>query len=245
MLKSIVSAQRVTSHLTTFDKWVRLGTRQRLTHTNFVPQDFGCPKLVRPGFMWDLASAGEKVEQFLEAVDDENHIKIVQEVCEAFRKQVTPKLHLLPKQIIHGDANYTNMLLTSGSHANEHDFGFIDFGDLNYTCRVFEIAISLMYIFNMSQDSDCGRSRIAGYFFAGYHSVNPLCDEEIQLLPVLIASRFCQSLVYGTFYNKYLCPDNEYIMETSKNGWKNFKAFWELPKEEMLKLWLNGLKQLQ
>ena len=188
--------------------------------------------------MWDLASAGEKVEQFLEAVDNDHHIKLVQEVCEGFRKQVTPKLHLLPKQIIHGDANYRNILMTSGSHANEQDFGFIDFGDLNYTCRVFEIAVSLMYIFNMSQDSICGRSRIAGHFFAGYHSVNPLSDEEIQLLPVLIASRFCQSLVYGAFYNKYLCPDNEYIMESSKNGWKNFKAFWELPKEEMLKLWL-------
>ena len=230
----------MTSHLTASQG--TLGTSQCLTHTtfrNFVPQDFGCPKLVRPGFMWDLASVGEKVEQFLEAVYNNHHIEMVQEVCEAFRKQIKPKLHLLPKQIIHGDANYTNFLMTSGSHATEQDFGFIDFSDVNYTCRVFEIAVSLMYIFNLSQDSSCDSgSRKAGHFFAGYHSVNPFCDEEIQLLPVLIASRFCHSLVYGAFYNKYLYPDNEYIMETSKEGWKNFKTFLELPKEDMLKMWL-------
>ena len=150
----------------------------------------------------------------------------------------SPKLHVLPKQIIHGDANYSNILLSSGCDASKPQFGFIDFADLHYTCRVFEIAVSLMYIFNIPCDLSGGRSRTAGHFLAGYHSVNPLSDTEFELLPVLVASRFCQSLLIGAFSCKYLCPDNTYVMETSNNGWKNFEMFWKLSKDEVLKTWL-------
>ncbi|KAJ7388106.1 hypothetical protein OS493_039790 [Desmophyllum pertusum] len=95
-----------------------------------------------------------------------------------------------------------------------------------------------MYILNVKDYLSCGRTRTAGYFFAGYHSVNPLSDEEMDLLHVLVASRFCQSLVFGAYRSKYLDPGNEYILETARNGWKNLEAFWKLPKEELLKMWL-------
>lgn len=169
-------------------------------------------------------------------MDDHQHIELVREVCQSFREKVEPKLHLLPKQIIHGDANYNNILLTPNSNELIHDFGFIDFADIDHSCRVFDIAISLMHIFNVTQDLCCGRSQMAEHFFAGYHSVNPLSNDEIELLPVLIASRFCQSLVFGAFTYKHIDPGNNYIIRTSRNGWKNFHAFWKLPREEMLKI---------
>lgn len=189
--------------------------------------------------MWDLSNVVNTVGQLLDAaVSDQNRTKIVREVCESFRKEVAPKLHLLPKQIIHADANHTNIIVTPDSN-----FGFIDFGDLNYSCRIFELAISLMYILNIGDDLSCGSTRMAGHFFAGYYSVNPLSDEELELLHVLVAARFCQSLVFGAYTNKYLDPDNEYLMETARNGWKNLEAFWKLPKEEVLKTWLEISKK--
>lgn len=172
---------------------------------------------------------------------------MIQEVCESFRKNVTPKMHLLPKQVIHGDANYTNMLLVQRSGNNDNlaaDFGFIDFSDINYSCRVFDLAISLTYCLNHPNALNCEESRMAaGHFFAGYYSVNPLSNEEIEFLPVLIASRFCQTLVYGAFTNTYLDPGNSYLMETSTHGWKNFEAFWKTPKDEVLKMWLQLTNQ--
>ncbi|XP_074633199.1 hydroxylysine kinase-like [Acropora palmata] len=215
-----------------FDAGVALG---RLDHDL---KKLGCLKFDRTGFMWDLATVGEQIEPLLDAIDDKQHVEMVKEVCETFRSEVSPKLHLLPKQIIHGDANYTNILLASGCDASKPQFGFIDFADLHYTCRVFEIAVSLMYIFNIPCDLSCGRSRTAGHFLAGYHSVNPLSDTEFELLPVLVASRFCQLLLIGAFSCKYLCPDNTYVMETSNNGWKNFEMFWKLSKDEVMKTWL-------
>ena len=185
--------------------------------------------------MWDLMAA-DKVEQFCDVVNDQQRIKMIREVCASFSEEVVPKLHLLPKQFIHGDANYGNIIVTP-----DNNFGFIDFGDFNYTCRVFELAISLMYILNVNQNGvlSYGRTRMAGHFFAGYQSINPLSDEELQLLHVLVSSRFCQTLVLGAYTNRNLDPDNEYVMETTiNNGWKNFEAFWALPKQEMLKTWL-------
>ena len=183
--------------------------------------------------MWDLSDVVTTVGQFLEAaVTDQNRTKLVREVCESFRNEVAPKLHLLPKQTIHADANYTNIIVTPDS-----SFGFIDFGDLNCSCRIFELAISLMYILNTADDFSCGTIRTAGHFFAGYYSVNPLTEEELELLHVLVAARFCQSLVIGAYSNKYLDPENEYLLESARHGWKNLEAFWKLPKEEVLKTW--------
>ena len=117
------------------------------------------------------------------------------------------------------------MILALHSDSLGHNFGFIDFGDINYIYLVFDVATSLMYILYHPHKLSCGRSRMAGYFLVGYHSVNPLSDEKRELLLVLMASRFCQSLVYATFTNKHVDSDNEYIMETSRKGWKNFKEF--------------------
>ena len=183
--------------------------------------------------MWGLSDVVTTVGHFLEAaVTDQNRTKIVREVCESFKKEAAPKLHLLPKQTIHADASHTNIIVTPDS-----SFGFIDFGHINYSCRIFELAISLMYLMNNADDLVGGISRMAGHFFAGYYSVNPLTDEELELLHVLVAARFCQSLVFGAYCSKYVDPNNEYLLETARNGWKNLEAFWKLPKEKLLKTW--------
>jgi len=204
-------------------------------------KEFGCSRLDRPGFLWDMSCVGDTVEQFLEAVSEIHYAEIARDVCESFRKEVSPKLHLLPKQFIHGDLKPHNILLIPVENNNVvQEIGFIDFGFLNYGCRIFDVAISLMQILNVAVDLDFsgGRTRMAGHFLAGYHSVNPLTNEEIELLPVLIASRYCQSLVYGAYTKKALNPGEECIMDlTARSNWKNFEAFWKLPREETLQMW--------
>jgi len=188
-----------------------------------------------------MSCVGDTVEQFLEVVSGNHYVQMVRDICESFRKEVTPKRHLLPKQFIHGDLNHNNILLIPTEKSNTvPDFGFIDFGFLSYSCRIFNVAISLMHILNVAADRElsCGRTRMAGHFLAGYQSVNPLSSEEIKLLPLLIASRFCQSIIFVTYTNKTLNPDNEDIMDlTTRSGWRNLETFWKLPEEEVLKTW--------
>ncbi|KAJ7388105.1 hypothetical protein OS493_039789 [Desmophyllum pertusum] len=66
-----------------------------------------------------------RLDQDLMAVDDKHHVRMVREVCESFRQEVAPKLHLLPKHIIHGDASYSNIVVTP-----EKEIGLIDFGEM-------------------------------------------------------------------------------------------------------------------
>ena len=208
----------------------------------FVSQDFECPRFNRPGFVWDMSCAGDAVEKFLEVVSEHHYVEMVREICKCFRKEVSPKLHILPKQFIHGDLNHGNIIMAPEGNGNLrlHGVGFIDFGFLNYSCRIFDAAIFLMHIFNVPPDRDlrCGRTRMAGHFLAGYNSVSPLSREEIELLPVLIASKFCQSLVYMAHANKETNPDNENIMDlTTRSGWRNLETFWKLPREGILGTW--------
>ena len=209
-----------------------------LTLLIFVSQEFRCSNLDRgPEFLWDMSRAGEEVEQFLEAVSENHRIEMVKEICQTFRKEISAKLHLLPKQFIHGDLNHGNILVFPSENGNlAHGVGFIDFGFLNYSCRVFDVAVAVMHILNVAVDRElsCGRVRMARYFLAGYHSVNPLSMEEIKLLPTLVATRFCQSLVYCTYLVR---PDDEKELTRIRNCWRNLEVFWKLPKEEILNIW--------
>ena len=62
---------------------------------------------------------------------------MVREVCEAFRKNVKPKLHLLPKQIIAGDPNSTNLVFASrNKHFSQYSVQDIAFIDLAWTLKL-------------------------------------------------------------------------------------------------------------
>ena len=99
-----------------------------------------------------MSCVGDTVEQFLEAVSEIHYVEIAQHVCESFRKEVSPTLHLLPKQFIHGDLKPHNILLIPVENNNVvHEIGFIDFGFLNYSCRIFDVSISLMQILNVAR----------------------------------------------------------------------------------------------
>ena len=133
-------------------------------------QEVDLPRFDRPGFLCDLSCVGHTVEHFMEVVRGNHNREIVREVCDRFRKEVIPNMHLLPKQIIHGDANDTNVIVDD----QEKIRGFIDFGDIMHNCRVFELAISLMYVINVGVGECPERIKMAGYTFAGYRSGNPL-----------------------------------------------------------------------
>ena len=91
----------------------------------------------RPDLSWDLSRVDEKIEPCLEAVTDPHRVEMVREVCEAFRKNVKPKLHPLPKQIIAGDPNYTNLVFAfRNKHFSQYSVQDIAFIDLAWTLKL-------------------------------------------------------------------------------------------------------------
>lgn len=81
---------------------------------------------------------------------------------------------------IHGDFNEQNILVGKKPGKTEYTvIGFIDFGDTQYSCLVFEIALALTYMLLTSGDIATG-----GYFLAGYKTIRLIPENEMKVLKV-------------------------------------------------------------
>jgi Ser/Thr protein kinase RdoA (MazF antagonist) len=84
-------------------------------------------------------------------------------------------------QLIHGDCNSSNVLLSNG-----HVSGFIDFDHLPVGQRVYDLAYYLVHrLRELISSGDRGRRSTAflsavGRYAAGYHAANPLSEAERQ-----------------------------------------------------------------
>ena len=91
--------------------------------------------------------------------------------------------------------------------------GLIDFGDMVYSCTVFEPAIAAAYLMLEKEDPVAAAAAVA----AGYHAALPLTEQEIGLLPALIAIRLCISVALAA-YQQAQEPDNPYLTVSEAAG---------------------------
>ena len=78
---------------------------------------------------------------------------------------------------------------------------------------------------------------VGGHVMAGYQTVRSLTDLELDVLPILVAARWTQSLVMGEqAYNQD--PTNEYVLATAQaGGWETFQNFWTKPRSDLMAMW--------
>ena len=161
--------------------------------------------------------------------------KLVEDILNVFSSKVLVNVSSLEKQVIHGDWNEHNIIVSQDERGEHFLSGFIDIADVHYSYRVFDLGVAMAYMF-MLENIDFSTVEAAGHFFAGYQAVFPISEKELSLLPEIMAARFCQSLVFGTYTNKVLDPTNDYLLFTSKN-WKTLQDFWKVPKKTYVQTW--------
>jgi Ser/Thr protein kinase RdoA (MazF antagonist) len=116
------------------------------------------------------------------------------EVIERFSAETLPALQNLPHQVIHNDGHPGNLLVRGGRLA-----GILDFGDAVYSARVCDLAVSATYLV---EDSPRPWPEVDD-LVAGFRAEVPLLDEELALLPMLMAAR----TVMRTLINQALQRD--------------------------------------
>ena len=149
--------------------------------------------------------------------------------------------------VIHGDFHDYNIIVkptTETSTAARHkEFfrnctielsGVLDFGDVDSSYLVFEIATCMAFLMG-SQKSHMEGVDVCGYLLAGYSHIVRLNDHERKALKVLVAGRYVQGLVMDT-YTLEINAGNEYI-ENSTETWEQLHEFWETPKEILFSKW--------
>ena len=161
--------------------------------------------------------------------------ELVKSVINLFKRFVKPRLDLLPKQCIHGDINGGNIIIRKTPDSEKLEVsGLIDFGDVNYSCRVFEIAIAAAYMMNVAEDDVI---KAGAYTVAGFHENCPLSQEESDVIFYCIQARLCQSGCFGT-ESSVMHPDNsEYLLFEARETWNVLETLAGITKETFDKMW--------
>ena len=171
--------------------------------------------------VWDLKQFKLNYK-YLECISNPKDRNLVDYYFLQFDQHVLPVAHKLRKGVIHNDGNDWNVLTKNGKVT-----GIIDFGDMCHSWLINEIAVALTYVM-MNKEYPL---KIAAHLIKGYHNINPLKEQELDILYYLVAGRLCTS-VCNSAYAKKQKPDSEYIIISEKSAW------------ELLRKWLtiNPLK---
>ncbi len=165
------------------------------------------PSLSHMSLEWDLINL-PRLNIHLPLIRSSERRRLIHYYMLQYRDRVLSNLSDLPKQIIHGDANPMNVLVQSNAIS-----GFIDFGDMSYNHRIFDLAIALAYLLMEQEDP----LEIASEFVGAYHQKNKLLQKELDVLYYLIAARICQSQLLGAKSRKDQ-PDNQYVSVDEQRG---------------------------
>lgn len=125
-----------------------------------------------------MLAAVPELENFVHVVD-ESRRGMVEDVIYKFKQQVLDHMDEFPQQMIHGDFNEQNIIVSKASGGEYKIAGVIDFGDSQYSCLLFEIAIALTYMMLITGEIESG-----GFFLAGYKMNRLIPENEMKVLKV-------------------------------------------------------------
>lgn len=173
-------AQRRTppSALQHYNAGVMLG---RLQHAL---ADFQHPA-ARHHIIWDMTHA-TAMRDLLPYISNSTLRQDLAHYIDRFEQQVMPVMSALPMQVIHNDFNAEN-ILTAEQDA-EQISGIIDFGDMVYAPRLFDVAIAASYQIDQDPLTDIS------HFLTGYATQQTLTEQEITLLYPAILMRMVMRL---------------------------------------------------
>ncbi len=169
-------------------------------------------------FKWNLTEAGW-VAEHLDIIDDTARKELLQEIVDQF-DMALPSLRDLPFQAIHNDVNDYNVLVTGQLNEPRAISGILDLGDMCTAPRICDLAIAGAYIV---LDHDQPEVALAA-LVEGYHTVNPLTPEELDLVWPLLRMRLAVSVVNSTL-TAVDNPDDPYVTISQAPAWRFLEAY--------------------
>lgn len=142
---------------------------------------------------------------------------VLLEVLDEFEARVTPALPRLRRQVLHSDLNRANVLVDPAEPARI--LGVIDFGDMAETAIVCDVAIAG----TSQRGPDMPIADAAGHMLRAYTALRPMPPEEIDLLPLLMATRAAMSIVLACWHS-HAQPGNPHY-DVSERAIRDSLAF--------------------
>lgn len=149
---------------------------------------------------WDLRHT-LTAREHLPLMDDPERRGLATDCLDRFEQQVMPVMDDLPQGVIHGDLNDYNILVDDNRIA-----GIIDFGDMAFSARVFDVAIAAAYAMFHTEDPVDAAAQV----FRGYTAESSLSRQELALGPDLIGARLAFSVIMSNLARRDR-PDDPYV----------------------------------
>jgi 4-aminobutyrate aminotransferase-like enzyme/Ser/Thr protein kinase RdoA (MazF antagonist) len=185
--------------------------------------DFTHPAMERR-LHWDLQHAQETINSYAQHIKSAEKRALVDQFLDRFVFEVVPHLPELRRSVIHSDGNDHNVIVSPDKKKPRHIVGLIDFGDMVYSCTAFEPAIAAAYAMLDKDDALAVAAAVVG----GYHAELPLTEQELSLLPTLIAIRLCISVALSA-YQQVQEPGNPYLSISERPAWDLLARLAEIP----------------
>ncbi len=184
-------------------------------------QDFEHPAAHRT-LKWDITRASW-IRDYFSHLDIPERRALVERFLAEFEATALPRLPALRASIIYNDANDYNILVAGDPRAREV-VSVIDFGDMLYTRTVCEVAIAAAYAMLGAPDPLSAAADVV----AGYHSVFPLAEAELEVLYPLICARLCVTVTNAAF-QRHAEPGNDYLLISERPAWDLLEKLAAIP----------------
>lgn len=166
---------------------------------------------------WDIKQA-HRLRPMLDAVDDTQLRRRLTHLLDQFDAEIAPRLKNLRAQIVHNDFNPHNLLVDAPQATRLT--GIIDFGDMVYTPLVCDLAVACSYQIAVPPQPMAHIEKM----IAGYASVLPLEEAELELLPDLMRLRHATTLTIAAWRARRYPENAAYIRRNGAASLRGLNA---------------------
>ncbi|MGN6304513.1 MAG: phosphotransferase [Mesorhizobium sp.] len=175
--------------------------------------------------LWDLKHTA-KLEERTQYIDDAAKRELVETILRRFRDNVKMVEPSLRHQVVHNDFNLHNVLVDQSDH--DKVSGILDFGDIVDAPLIYDVAVACSY-----QVPDTGDPlSLATEFLSAYHAVNPLSEEEIDLLFDLINTRNAMTVTITEWRSKLYPENSTYILRNNPRATLALERYTTISRDE-------------
>lgn len=178
------------------------------------------------GLEWDLRRGVEVAWSYERFLEDPRERRTIREALAGIEVGLEGVQGELRVGVIHGDANDHNWLVRDSEPASGV-CGLLDFGDIDRGWVLGEVAICAGYLMLEEADPVAACEEIV----AGYHSSDPIPEEELEFLFDLARLRLCVSVTVGAWQRSQE-PENEYLSVTTAPGLRLLRRLQRLDRGE-------------
>jgi 4-aminobutyrate aminotransferase-like enzyme/Ser/Thr protein kinase RdoA (MazF antagonist) len=165
--------------------------------------------------LWDLKRLPD-MRHNTAVIKEPGQRRKIEAVIDHFADHILPLLGDLRWQIIHNDANSSNVLVAEDDP--ERIAGIIDYGDMVHAPLICEVAIAAAGIFHHSDDPVSAICDVA----AGFDGVVPLEAEEVDLIYDLVIARVASEFLICTWRIANPTGPIEYLKDCVAEFWPAF-----------------------